>query len=190
VRENLSPLVRQWTSDLHMGLQRFLRLPVPVVCAVQGFAMGGGVALLAGCDLVVSGASTKFGSAFAQLGFTCDSGSSAVLTARMGPARARRFVMMAEMLSAQEAQACGLVDQVVADDKLQEEALALARRLANGPTVAYGEIKRLFLKAPVTSLETLLEDEALTLARVSATADAQEGIAAQIERRKPRFLGR
>jgi 2-(1,2-epoxy-1,2-dihydrophenyl)acetyl-CoA isomerase len=94
------------------------------------------------------------------------------------------------MLSAAEAQACGLADQVVADDKLQDEALALARRLANGPTVAYGEIKRLFLKAPTTSLETLLEDEAVTLARVSATADAQEGIAAMIERRKPRFLGR
>lgn len=190
VRENLAPLVRQWTSDLHMGLQRFLRLPVPVVCAVQGFAMGGGVALLAGCDLVLAGESTKFGSAFAQLGFSCDSGSSAVLTARMGVARARRFVLMAEMLSATEAQACGLADQVVADDKLQDEALALARRLANGPTVAYGEIKRLFLKAPTTSLETLLEDEAITLARVSATADAQEGIAAMIERRKPQFKGR
>ncbi len=99
VRENLAPLVRQWTSDLHMGLQRILRLPVPVVCAVQGFAMGGGVALLAGCDLVLAGASTKLGSAFAQLGFSCDSGSSAVLTARMGTARARRFVLMAEVAS-------------------------------------------------------------------------------------------
>ena len=190
VRENLGPLVRQWTANLHMGLQRLLRLPVPVVCAVQGFAMGGGVALLAGCDLVVAGSSSKLGSAFAQLGFTCDSGSSAVLTARMGTARARRFMLMTEMLTAAEAQACGLVDQVVADDKLQDEALALARRLANGPTVAYGEIKRLFLKAPTTSLETILEDEALTLARVSATADAQEGIAAMIERRKPQFKGR
>lgn len=190
VRDRLAPLVREWTGDLHMGLQRAWRLPVPIVCAVQGYAMGGGVALLAGCDVVLAGASTKFGSAFAQLGFSCDSGSSAVLSARMGAARARRFVLLAEVLSAQEALAANLADRVVADEQLQEEALALARQLANGPTVAYGEIKRLFLKAATTTLESQLEDEALTLARVSASADAQEGIAAMAERRKPVFRGR
>lgn len=190
VRHELAPLVRKWTSDLHMGLQRFWRLPVPVVCAVQGFAMGGGVALLAGSDLVLAGSATRFGSAFAQLGFSCDSGSSAVLTARMGMARARRFVLMAEMLSADEAVAAGLADKVVPDEQLQEEALTTARRLAQGPTIAYGEIKRLFLKAGESSLESQLEDEALTLARVCGSADAQEGIAAMVEKRKPGFQGR
>src|ERR1700757_3599354 len=73
VRTNLAPLVRAWTADLHMGLQRAWQLPVPIVCAVQGYAMGGGVALLAGADIVVAGESAKFGSAFAQLGFSCDS---------------------------------------------------------------------------------------------------------------------
>lgn len=189
VRDKLAPLVRRWTADLHMGLQRAWQLPVPIVAAVQGFAMGGGVALLAGCDVVLAGESTRIGSAFALLGFSCDSGSSATLTARMGPARARRFVLLAEVLKSQEALQAGLVDRVVADDKLQEEALALAQGLANGPTLAYGEIKRLFLRAGAAQLEAQLEDEALTLARVSASADAQEGIAAMVERRKPVFRG-
>ncbi len=189
VRANLAPLVREWTGNLHMGLQRFWQLKVPVITAVQGFAMGGGVSLLAGCDVVLVGESARLGSAFAQIGFSCDSGSSATLTARMGPARAKRFVMLAEVLSSAEAVQAGLADRVVADDKLQDEALALARRLADGPTVAYGEIKRLFLRAGTDQLAAQLEDEALTLARVSATADAQEGVAAMVERRKPLFRG-
>lgn len=189
VKHDLAPLVRRWTADLHMGLQRFWQLPVPVVTAVQGFAMGGGTALLAGCDVVVAAESARIGSAFAQLGFSCDSGSSATLTARMGPARARRFVLLAEVLKSAEALQCGLVDQVVADDALQEHALALATQLAQGPTLAYGEIKRLFLRAGAAQLASQLEDEALTLARISASADAQEGIAAMIERRKPVFRG-
>ena len=83
----------------------------------------------------------------------------------------------------------GLVDQVVADDLLQAAALALAQRLAAGPTLAYGEIKRLFLRAGAAQMQALFEDEALTLARVAASADAQEGISAMVERRKPVFRG-
>lgn len=189
-RANLAPLVRRWTSDLHMGLSRAWRLPVPIVAEVQGFAMGGGVALVAGCDVVIAGRSARFGSAFAQLGFSCDSGSSATLTARMGVARARRFVMLAEVLASEEALQAGLVDKVVPDEELTSQALAMAKTLADGPTVAYGEIKRLFMRARAAQLETQLEDEALTLARVAATSDAAEGIAAQVERRKPMFKGR
>lgn len=189
VRAQLPPLVRRWTADLHMGLQRAWHLPVPIVAAVQGFAMGGGVALLAGCDVVLAGDSAKMGSAFAQLGFSCDSGSSATLTARMGAARAKRFVLLAEVLKSAEALQTGLVDKVVPDDKLQDEALALAQSLAQGPTLAYAEIKRLFLKAGSAQLEAQLEDEALTLARISGSADAQEGIAAMVERRAPVFRG-
>ena len=101
----------------------------------------------------------------------------------MGPSRARRFVLLAEALQ------CGLVDRVVADAALQDEALALATQLSTGPTLAFGEIKRLFLRAGSAHFEAQLEDEALTLARLSASADAQEGITAMLERRKPVFCG-
>ena len=98
-------------------------------------------------------------------------------------------MLLAEVLKSAEALQAGLVDRVVADDRLQDEALALAQTLANGPTVAYGEIKRLFLRAGSAQMQAQLEDEALTLARVSASADAQEGVAAVVERRKPVFRG-
>ncbi len=188
-KENLGPLVRRWTADLHMGLQRAWKLPVPMVAAVQGYAMGGGAALLAGCDVVVAGQSTKIGSAFAQLGFSCDSGTTVTLTARMGPARARRFVLLAEVLTAPDALQAGLFDRVVGDEKLQDEALAIATQFAQGPTLAYGEIKRLFARASAAQMEAQLEDEALTLARIATTADAKEGIAAMAEKRKPAFRG-
>jgi 2-(1,2-epoxy-1,2-dihydrophenyl)acetyl-CoA isomerase len=187
---NLPSLVREWTADLHLGLQRLWQLPMPVVVAAQGFAMGGGASLMAGCDVVLAGASTRVGSAFAQLGFSCDSGSTFTFTTRMGPARARRFVLLAEVLSSAEALQAGLVDRVVADDQLQSEALALATKLAQGPTLAYGEIKRLFRRASGGWMESQMEDEAQTLARVSATADARDGIAAMVERRRPAFQGR
>jgi 2-(1,2-epoxy-1,2-dihydrophenyl)acetyl-CoA isomerase len=187
--DTLPAVVRSWTSDLHMGLQRAWQLPVPIVAEVQGWAMGGAVALFAGADLVLVGRSTRMGSAFAQIGFSCDSGSSVVLTGRMGMARARRFVLLAEVLSADEALAAGLVDQVVDDAALQSEALALANRLAAGPTAAYGQIKRLFLRASAIQAEAMLEDEALTLARIAATHDAREGITAMAEKRRPVFTG-
>lgn len=188
-RDRLGSLVRSWTSDLHMGLQRLWELPVPAVVAVQGWAMGGAAALLAGCDMVLAGESTRIGSAFSRIGFSCDSGSSVTFTSRMGAARARRFVLLGEVLDSQAALQAGLVDRVVPDAELQPQALALAQELAGGPTVAYGEIKRLFLRAGALQFAAQLEDEALTLARVAGSADAQEGVAAQAERRKPVFRG-
>ncbi|MFT3792249.1 MAG: enoyl-CoA hydratase-related protein [Rudaea sp.] len=189
VLDTFPELVREWTADLHTGLSRFWRLDVPVVAEVQGFAMGGAVALLAGGDVVVAAQSAKFGSAFTQLGFSCDTGSSVTLTARMGQARARRFLLLAEMLGVEEAKASGLVDVVVADEQLAETTLATVKRLAAGPTLAYAQIKRLVRNSATTPPEVQLEDEALTMARVCGSADAREGVTAMAERRKPVFRG-
>jgi 2-(1,2-epoxy-1,2-dihydrophenyl)acetyl-CoA isomerase len=94
------------------------------------------------------------------------------------------------MLSAEEALQAGLADVVVEEQQVADEARALAHKLAQGPTVAYGQIKRLFLRAGAAQLQAQLEDEALTLAQVAASADAQEGIAAMVEKRKPVFHSR
>jgi len=178
LRERLGGLVREWTADLHTGLQRFWQLPVPVVAEVQGFAMGGAVALVAGCDFVLAGSSARFGSAFAQLGFSCDTGSTVTLAARLGVARAKRFMLKPEIHSSAQAHAMGLVDEVVEDNALAAEARSRVEELAAGPTLALGEIKRLFLRTG---------ERTLTLARIAASADAREGIAAMVERRKPQF---
>jgi len=186
----LPALVRDWTADLHMALQRLWALPVPLVAQVQGAAMGGALSLVAGCDVVVAAAGSRFGSAFSRIGLSCDSGSSATLTARMGMARARRFVLFSEVLDSAAAQQAGLVDRVVPDDALAHEAVQLARRLAQGPTAAYGAIKRLFLQAGSAQLQAQLEAEALAIAAVAATQDAGEGVAALLARREPVFRGR
>lgn len=188
--EDLPSLVLTLTGDLHAALHRFWRLPVPIVAAVQGFVMGGALSLVAGCDVVIGGNSVKMGSAFSNIGFSCDSGSSVTLSARMGAARARRFVLLAETLHGEDALQAGLVDQIVSDEQLDDTALALATRLASGPTIAYGQIKRLFSRATATGIEDQMEDEALTLAKICLGQDAREGIAAQVQRRKAEFCGR
>ena len=189
-REWLPDRIREWTGAIHVAIARLARLDAPLVAAVHGTAMGGAVALAAHCDVVYCARSAKLGSAFSQIGFSCDCGTSAALAARMGPARARRYVLLAETLTADQAAAAGLVDFVVDDDKVLAEAEQAALRLARGPTRAYGEIRRLFARALTQPFEAQLEDEAQALTRVAATEDAHEGIRSFADKRKPSFLGR
>jgi 2-(1,2-epoxy-1,2-dihydrophenyl)acetyl-CoA isomerase len=186
----LPATIKTWTADLHPAIVRMIRMRAPVVAAVHGTVAGGSVSLMAAADLVVIGKSARIASAFAKIGFSPDSGSTMTLTARMGPARARRFFLLAETLDADAALSAGLVDLVVDDDAVMAEAKRIARELASGPTEAYGAIKRLFLQAANGSLESQLENEAQTLAAISRTADAREGIAAFHEKRAPVFVGR
>lgn len=186
----LPAMIKHWTADLHAAIVRMKRMRAPVVVAVQGHVAGGSVSLMAAADLVVIGKSARITSAFTRIGFSPDTGSTMTLTARMGPARAKRFFLLAETLDADAAQSTGLVDLVVEDDRVIAEAERIARELASGPTEAYGAIKRLFLQAPNRSFESQLEEEAQMLATISRTADAQEGIKAFREKRSPRFEGR
>jgi len=186
----LPTTIKSWTADLHTAIVRMVRMRAPVVVAVHGNVAGGSVSLMAAADLVVIGKSARISSAFAKIGFTPDSGSTTTVTRRIGPARARRFFLLAETMDADAALSTGLVDYVVNDDTVLAEATEIARELASGPTEAYGGIKRLFLQTPNRSLESQLEDEAQTLATISRTADAQEGVKAFMEKRKPNFVGK
>jgi 2-(1,2-epoxy-1,2-dihydrophenyl)acetyl-CoA isomerase len=177
------------TFTMHPGLARMRRLDAPVIVAVQGTAMGGAVAVLSNADLVISARSAKFGAAYGKLGFSMDLGASFGLASRMGISRARRFLLLAETLDADEAQRVGLVDEVVDDEKLADTAEEYATRLAAGPTRAYGEVRRLLAKALATPFESQLEDEAQSLARMAATADAREGLTSFMEKRAPNFRG-
>jgi 2-(1,2-epoxy-1,2-dihydrophenyl)acetyl-CoA isomerase len=188
--EALPVTIKTWTADLHAAIVRMVRMRAPVVAAVQGNVAGGSVSLMAAADLVVVGRSVRISSAFSKIGFSPDSGSTTTLTARLGAARAKRFFLMAETLDADNALSAGLVDFVVDDDAVVAEAERIARELASGPTEAYAGIKRLFLQARNQSLESQMEDEAQTLAAISRTADAREGIKAFQEKRRPVFVGR
>lgn len=181
--------IQEWTASLHMGLARMARLDAPLVACVEGTAMGGAVALVASCDLVYCARSAKLGAAYSSIGYSCDAGASQSLAARMGLARARRFLLLGEVLTAERAELLGLVDFVEDDGDVYGIALAQARSLAKGPTRAYGEIRRLMARALSQPLERQLEDEAQGLARIAATEDAREGIQAFVEKRKPNFRG-
>lgn len=181
--------IKRWAADFHAGTSRFQRCDAPLVAAVQGICAGGAVAVIAGADYVLAAADAKFLSAYVGLGYCCDGGASVLLSRRMGPARAKRFLMMGEVLTADQALGAGLVDEVVPPEDLATRAGEVARRLAEGPTRAYGELKRLFVSVGETALEAQLELEALALARCAGTADAREAIQAFSEKRKPHFKG-
>lgn len=181
--------IRQWTADLHMALARLARLDAPIVAAAHATAMGGSLALIANCDLAFGARSAKFGSAYAQLGYSCDAGASFGLASRMGISRARRFVLLAEVLSAEEAERTGLIDYIVDDDQVLQRAEEAALKLAEGPTRAYGEIRRLFRRSLQQPFEAQLEDEAQALIRLTGGSDAREGITAFASKRKPKFTG-
>lgn len=182
--------VLRGTSGLHMGLSRLRRLDAPLVACVHGTAAGGAVALLSNFDFVYAARSAKFSAAYIHIGFTCDLGASVGLVSRMGLPRARRFLMLGETLSAEQAHAAGLVDELCEDDQVHAQAEQMAIRLSRGPTQAYGELRRLLAAAACTPFETQLEDEAQALTRVAASADAREGITAFVEKRTPSFSGR
>jgi 2-(1,2-epoxy-1,2-dihydrophenyl)acetyl-CoA isomerase len=184
----LPSMIKRWTASLHMGIARLARIDAPIVAAVQGVCAGGMNGLVAGADYVVARPNARFVAAYAQIGFCADAGTTMMLTRRMGIARAKRFLLMSETIEAEAAQSLGLVDEL-ADENLTARAQVLARTFAEGPTKAYGELRRLFLSVGEQPLEAQLEIEALALARCSGTADAREGLTAFVGKRKPVFKG-
>ena len=185
----LPKMIKRWTASLHMGIARLARIDAPLVAAVQGVCAGGMNGLVAGADYVIARSDARFVAAYAQIGLCADAGTSVMLSRRMGIARAKRFLLMSETLEAETARNVGLVDELAADEEMIARAESLARQLADGPTKAYGELRRLFLSVGEQSLEAQLESEALALARCSGTSDAREGLTAFVAKRKPTYRG-
>jgi 2-(1,2-epoxy-1,2-dihydrophenyl)acetyl-CoA isomerase len=187
--DELPLTIERWTADLHVGIARLQRIDAPIVVAIQGVCAGGMTAFIAGADFAIAANDARFLTAYVGIGLCSDAGSSIMLTRRMGFARARRFLLLNETLTAEAALASGLVDETIASGQLKARAEELARRLASGPTRAYGEIRRLLLSAHEQPLEVQLELEAQALARVARSRDAREGISSFVEKRKPSFVG-
>ena len=182
--------IKRWTTTLHSAIARLQRMDAPIVSAVQGICAGGMAGIVAGSDIVVAADNVRFVAAYAAIGYSCDAGSSVMFGRRMGLGRARKFLLLNETLTAQEALVVGLADEVVPADQLSVRAHAIARKLALGPTLAYGEMRRLMLSSKDQPLETQLELEAQSLARIAATADAREGLEAFAAKRTPVFWGK
>lgn len=187
----LPDYLREATSWLQISVQALLSLRAPVVAAVHGFAAGGGgFGLVCAADIVLAGASARFLAGATRVGMAPDAGVSVTLPQLVGLRRALHITLTNPTLSAAEALDMGLVTGVVPDAELHDEALDLARALAAGAPLALAAAKRLMWSGLGARVEAQLPEEARTVAELSGTADAREGLAAVIERRAPRFTGR
>ncbi|MGQ3027070.1 MAG: enoyl-CoA hydratase/isomerase family protein [Ferrovibrionaceae bacterium] len=189
--EDLPAYIRVATSYLQQVAAGLIRLNPPVVSAVQGFAAGGGgMGLVCSSDFVVAGRSAKFLAGATRVAMVPDAGVSVTLTQLVGMRRAMEILMLNPQIDAAEALGMGLVTRVVDDDALMDEALALSRQLAAGAPAALASTKRLLWSGLGQGVEAAMPEENHTQAVLSGMADAREGLAAVIEKRSPRFMGR
>jgi 2-(1,2-epoxy-1,2-dihydrophenyl)acetyl-CoA isomerase len=174
-----------------MEASRWLHeMPKPTIAMMRGPAAGAGLSLAMACDLRVASETVKLGTAFARVGYSGDFGGSYFLTQLVGTARARELYFTADLVDASQALAWGLVNRVVPDARLEEEAMALASRLARGPRVAYRYMKRNMNAAETASLKDMLDLEAWHHTRTGMTEDHREAARAFVEKREPQFKGR
>lgn len=174
----------------HRAIQALYSLEKPVIAAVRGAVYGIGNALALACDLVVASENAKFSMVFKKVGIVPDGGAIFFLTQYLGIARAKEMVYTARAVPADEALKLGLVVRVVPDDKLETEARALAKEMAESATYALALAKKMFQSMAVPSLEMQLENETLNSGIVRLTHDHKEGVEAFKEKRPPKFQGR
>jgi len=180
-------------EHLRTGYNRLIKqmvtLEKPVIGAINGVAAGAGCSVALACDLRIAADSASFIEVFSKVGLIPDSGSTWLLPRLIGYTRAYEMAVMAEPVSAEKALQWGLVNDVVPAAQLPEITLAWARRLAKGPTAAFGLTKRAMIRASSMTLAEALEYEAMLQEVAGRTADNREGVTAFLEKRQPQFRG-
>ncbi|HZM82079.1 MAG TPA: enoyl-CoA hydratase-related protein [Candidatus Limnocylindrales bacterium] len=165
-------------------------MPKPVIAAVRGAAAGAGASLALLADFRIGGPGTSFLMAFARVGLAADTGASWTLPRLVGHAKATELLMLAEPVTAADAHQLGLLTRLVDDDEqVLATAFEFAARLAEGPTTAYGQIKRELLEGATMGLKEALDLEASAQAICGATADHRESTFAFVNKQKPTFTG-
>lgn len=163
--------------------------PVPFIAAVNGVASGGGCNLALACDLVIAAESAKFNQAFIKIGLTPDCGGTFMLPRLVGWKRATELLFTGDLVSAQAAAEMGMINSVTPDNELMSRALAMAERLAQAPTAAIAEIKKLLDASAANDLRRQLDLEHKTQIESGKSQDFIEGVSAFLEKRPPRFVG-
>lgn len=164
--------------------------PKPIIAAVNGIAAGAGLSLALASDIRIASTEAKFISIFIRRGLVPDTGTSWHLPQLIGRGRAIEMMLSGDDVDAETADRWGLVNRVVAPDQLIPEAIALAKRLAGGPTIALELTKRLVNDITRDGLDAQLQNEAWAATRGQLAADAGEGIRSFAERRDPDWAGR
>jgi len=171
-------------------LRLIRELEKPVVCAVNGVAAGAGANIAFACDIVLAARSAKFIQAFSKIGLIPDAGGSWSLTRILGEPRAKALALLAEPVMAEQAESWGLIWKAVDDDALLDAAMAIADKLALGPTVGLGLTKRLIQTAGTQDLDTHLDMERDCQRAAGFTDDYAEGVTAFLEKRPAVFKGK
>ena len=171
-------------------IEALFALPIPVVAAVNGPAAGAGCSLALAADIVVAARSAYFLQAFVNIGLIPDAGATWLLPRLAGRARAMEMMMLGERVSAEQALDWGLIARVVDDENLASESLALATRLAEGPTVALGLIRKLARDSQSLPLGEALAAERIAQRDAGRTGDFRNAVMSFLQKRKPRFEGR
>jgi len=165
-------------------------LPMPVICAVNGVAAGAGANLALACDIVLAAKSASFVEVFCKLGLIPDTGGTYFLPRLIGSARAMGLTMLGEKLSADKAEAWGLIWKAVPDEELAAETMAMARHFATAPTKGLAFTKQALYASQHNTLQQQLTLECGMMSELGRTEDYREGVAAFMEKRAPQFQGK
>jgi enoyl-CoA hydratase/carnithine racemase len=163
---------------------------VPLIAAINGFALGGGLELALHADIIIAGRGARLGQPEVKVGIMPGAGGTQRLTRAVGKYHAMRLTLTGEMIQADEAFAMGLVSKVVDDKSVLDEALAMARQIASLPPIAIAQVKEVVIHGEDASLATGLMLERKALQLLFATEDKSEGMRAFLEKRSPRYRGR
>lgn len=163
--------------------------PVPFIAAVNGVASGGGCNLALACDLVIAAESARFNQAFIKIGLTPDCGGTFMLPRLVGWKRATELLFTGDLVGAKAAAEMGMINSVTPDEELMSRAMAMAEKLAQAPTAAIAEIKKLLEASAKNDLRSQLDLERETQIESGKTKDFVEGVSAFLEKRPPRFVG-
>jgi 2-(1,2-epoxy-1,2-dihydrophenyl)acetyl-CoA isomerase len=177
----------QWYSRM---IAAMWSLEKPIIGAVNGVAAGAACNFALSCDLLIAAEDARFIQIFVRRGLVADAGGTYFLPRLIGLARAKELIFTGEPLGAQRAWELGIVSRVVPRERLMEEALEMAHRLAQGPTKAIGMCKRMLNRSFESDLLTALEMESSLQGIAASTEDMVEGVLSFLEKREPRFEGR
>lgn len=178
-----------FAGHVHQLITALRDLPKPSLASARGAVAGFGVSLTMACDMAIASDTAFFTLAYARMGLSPDGGSTYFLPRLVGERRAKELALLADRIDAQTALRFGLINKLIADDRLDAETATLAAQLAGGPTRAYANAKALFDATWSSTLEAQLAAEAVGLGRSAATADFEEAVAAFIAKRRPCFKG-
>lgn len=183
---DLGDYLRDLTTHLHAGIAHLVRAGAPVIAAVNGTAAGAGLGLVLAADLAIAAKGAKFAPAYTGVGLTPDAGCTYLLPRAVGPKLAMEMLLTNRVLDAEEALVFGIVNRVVDEERLADEAAQLAARIAAGPSGAYRRLKRLLADAD-PGLEEQLARESRAMVAQGSSEEGREGISAFLEKRSPRY---